>query len=32
LQGSIWVESDGQDEERLPGSTFFIRLPLVREK
>jgi signal transduction histidine kinase len=32
LQGSIWVESDGQDEERLPGSTFFIRLPLIREK
>jgi signal transduction histidine kinase/DNA-binding LacI/PurR family transcriptional regulator len=32
LQGSIWVESAGQDEEKLPGSTFFIRIPLVREK
>jgi len=32
LQGSIWVESAGQDEEKFPGSTFFIRIPLVREK
>ncbi len=31
LQGSIWVESEGQDEEKLPGSTFFIHLPLVKE-
>jgi signal transduction histidine kinase len=30
LQGSIWVESEGQDEEKLPGSTFFIHLPLVK--
>ncbi len=31
LQGSIWVESGGRDEERFPGSTFFIHLPLVKE-
>ena len=27
--GRIWVESEGQDEERCPGSTFHVRLPLV---
>lgn len=26
--GRIWVESEGRDEQRLPGSTFFIELPL----
>ena len=26
--GRIWVESDGRDEEKLPGSTFFGDLPL----
>ena len=26
--GRIWVESEGYDEERLPGSTFHILLPL----
>jgi signal transduction histidine kinase len=31
LQGTIWVESAGKDEEKLPGSTFFIRLPLLKE-
>jgi signal transduction histidine kinase/DNA-binding LacI/PurR family transcriptional regulator len=31
LQGSIWVESTGKDEEKFPGSTFFIRLPLVKD-
>ena len=31
LQGSIWVESPGRDDEKCPGSTFFIRLPLVRD-
>lgn len=31
LQGSIWVESPGKDEEKFPGSTFFIRLPLLKE-
>jgi len=26
--GKVWVESPGYDEQMLPGSTFFIRLPL----
>jgi signal transduction histidine kinase len=26
--GRIWVESEGRDEERLPGSTFHILLPI----
>jgi len=26
--GRIWVESEGRDEEKLPGSTFHIDLPL----
>jgi len=26
--GRVWVESDGYDEERCPGSTFHIHLPL----
>jgi signal transduction histidine kinase len=26
--GRIWVESDGCDANRLPGSTFFIELPM----
>jgi signal transduction histidine kinase/DNA-binding LacI/PurR family transcriptional regulator len=30
--GKIWVESPGCDEEKLPGSTFFIRLPLPKNK
>ena len=25
--GKIWVESEGRDEARMPGSTFHIRLP-----
>jgi len=29
-EGKIWVESEGHDEERLPGSTFHILLPLER--
>lgn len=29
--GSIWVESEGYDEENLPGSTFHILLPLRTE-
>jgi signal transduction histidine kinase len=29
-QGKIWVESIGQDEEKLPGSTFFIQLPYAK--
>ena len=28
--GKIWVESKGHDEEKLPGSTFFIHIPLVK--
>jgi hypothetical protein len=31
LQGTMWVESPGKDEEKFPGSTFFIRLPLLKE-
>ena len=27
--GSIWVESEGEDEERLPGSRFHVILPTV---
>jgi signal transduction histidine kinase len=26
--GRIWVESEGRDEERLPGSTFMVELPI----
>jgi len=26
--GKIWAESPGYDEKKLPGSTFFIRLPM----
>lgn len=29
-QGKIWVESEGYDEEKLPGSTFFIQIPLAK--
>jgi len=29
-QGKIWVESDAHDEEKLPGSTFFIQLPFAK--
>jgi signal transduction histidine kinase/DNA-binding LacI/PurR family transcriptional regulator len=29
-QGRIWVESPGYDEEKLPGSTFFLRFPLAK--
>ena len=29
--GSIWVESEGYDEEKLPGCAFHILLPLRRE-
>ena len=30
--GKIWAESPGYDEAKLPGSTFFIRLPMPKEK
>jgi signal transduction histidine kinase len=29
--GKVWAESPGYDEEKLPGSTFFVRLPLPKE-
>jgi DNA-binding LacI/PurR family transcriptional regulator/signal transduction histidine kinase len=29
--GKIWVESPGCDDEKFPGSTFFIRLPLPKD-
>jgi len=29
--GSIWVESDGYDEEKFPGSTFHMLIPLRKE-
>jgi signal transduction histidine kinase len=28
-EGRIWVESDGEDEERLPGAEVHIILPLI---
>lgn len=28
-QGRIWVESPGRDEQTLPGSRFFVRLPVA---
>ncbi|NPV86078.1 MAG: HAMP domain-containing histidine kinase [Anaerolineae bacterium] len=30
--GSIWVESPGYDEQKLPGSTFHLLLPMLKEK
>ena len=29
--GNIWVESDGYDEDQMPGSAFYTRLPAVSE-
>jgi len=29
-QGKIWVESTGHDEEKMPGSTFFIQIPISK--
>jgi signal transduction histidine kinase len=29
-QGKIWAESPGYDEEKLPGSTFVIQIPLAK--
>lgn len=29
--GAIWVESDGYDEEKLPGSKFHVMLPMRAE-
>lgn len=30
--GSIWVESDGYDEEKFPGSQFHVAIPLRLDK
>ena len=30
--GHIWVESSGEDEEQLPGSRFYVVLPLAKEE
>ena len=30
-RGAIWVESEGHDEKRCPGSTFHILLPILTE-
>jgi len=29
-KGRIWVESSGYDEEKLPGSTFIIQIPVAK--
>jgi signal transduction histidine kinase len=29
--GTIWVESDGNDEVRTPGSTFHLMIPVIKE-
>jgi signal transduction histidine kinase len=29
-KGKIWVESPGYDEEKLPGSTFIIQIPVAK--
>lgn len=29
-RGKIWVESPGYNEDKLPGSTFFIQIPLAK--
>ena len=30
-EGHIWVESEGEDEERLPGSRFHLTIPVCSE-
>lgn len=30
--GKIWVESPGHDEEKLPGSAFFVQIPLAKTR
>jgi signal transduction histidine kinase len=30
-KGTIWVESPGHDEERCPGSRFYVRIPVNSE-
>jgi signal transduction histidine kinase len=29
-KGKIWVDSPGYDEKKLPGSTFFIQIPMAK--
>jgi len=29
-QGKIWCESEGHDEEKLRGSTFFVQIPVAK--
>jgi signal transduction histidine kinase len=29
-QGKIWAESPGHDEQKLPGSTFLIQIPIAK--
>ncbi|MBW2504783.1 MAG: PAS domain-containing sensor histidine kinase, partial [Deltaproteobacteria bacterium] len=29
--GTVWVESPGHDTKKMPGSTFFILLPVEHE-
>jgi len=29
-KGKIWVESPGYDEEKLPGSTFIVQIPVAK--
>ncbi len=29
--GTIWVESEGYDEQRCPGSTFHVLIPVLKE-
>jgi signal transduction histidine kinase len=29
-KGNIWIESPGYDEEKLPGTTFIIQIPLAK--
>jgi hypothetical protein len=31
VAGAIWVESEGYDEEKFPGSTFHILIPIRTE-
>ena len=28
--GKIWVESEGHNEDKLPGSTFFVQIPVAK--
>jgi DNA-binding LacI/PurR family transcriptional regulator/signal transduction histidine kinase len=29
-QGKVWVESPGYDEQKLPGSTFIVQIPVAK--